>query len=118
MKKEAIDMEDVLERVQDDRELLMELLDIFEQDYADKRKQMDGLIEHNDFEQIKAIAHSIKGAAGNISAKAMQDSCGRMEQSAEERNITAIAETMELLDKQFVELRAHISRLKEAPEKS
>jgi len=29
MKENAIDMKDVMERVQDDRELLMELLDIF-----------------------------------------------------------------------------------------
>ena len=37
MAEDIIDLPDVLERVQDDKELLLELLDIFQEDFVSKR---------------------------------------------------------------------------------
>lgn len=105
-------MEDVLERVQDDRELLMELLEIFEEDCCEKRKLLEESIEKNDFEQIREIVHSIRGAAGNISAKAVQATCAQIEQWAEEQNMTSIKEIKGSLDQHFMELAAYIATLK------
>ena len=55
MKKNAIDLEDVLERVQDDWELLLELLDIFEQDYAVKRPALGQLVQQKNFDKTIAV---------------------------------------------------------------
>ncbi len=118
MKKEVIDMADVLERVQDDRELLMELLDIFEEDYLDKRNLINAMIEQNDPGQIRDIAHSMKGASGNISAKDVEASCEKIERLAEEEDMPGIKEVMPVLDQQFKELQAHIVQLKEDAKKS
>ncbi len=115
MKKEVLDIEEVMERVQDDRELFMELLEIFQEDYAEKRKQLDGLIAQNDLAQIRDVAHSIKGASGNISAKSIEASCEIIERAAEEGNMLLIQETILLLDRQFAELHTIIVQLKEAP---
>ncbi len=116
MKKKVLDMEEVMERVQDDRELFMELLEIFQEDYAEKRKQLDGLITQNHLKQIRDVAHSIKGASGNISAKSIEASCETIERAAEEGNMVLVQETIPLLDRQFSELQARIVQLKEAPE--
>jgi len=40
MGREVLDLNEFLERVQNDKELLLELLDIFVEDFQEKRKQM------------------------------------------------------------------------------
>ncbi len=68
MSNEILDLNEFLERVQDDKELLLELIDIFSEDYAIKRKLLQEAVEQDNFEEIKSISHSLKGASGNISA--------------------------------------------------
>ena len=65
MSDEVLDLNEFLERVQDDKELLLELLDIFSDDYQKKRVQLEEAVNKNDSEQIKSVAHSLKGASGN-----------------------------------------------------
>ena len=111
MDKSILDIKDVLERVQDDWELLMELLDIFSEDYVEKREHLNELIRDNDLEEIRNIAHSIKGAAGNISAKAMHTTCEKIEKLAEANNLAPIKDLLPQLDKQFIELEGCIKEL-------
>jgi two-component system sensor histidine kinase/response regulator len=106
-KTPAIDVEDVLERVQDDKQLLVELLGIFEKDYQDKRKTLGRLVKQSDFDKIKDIIHSVKGASGNISAKAMFASCAKIEELAAKKDIVSIGKLLDTLDKQFVEMQQH-----------
>jgi len=84
----------------------------FENDYSKKRKGIDGFIKSNNYVQLREVAHSLKGAAGNISAKALQDTCSKMEQWAEEQDMKSIAGILGTLDKQFSQLQAHIAELK------
>ena len=56
MSNDIIDLKEVLERVQDDQELFFELLEIFQEDYAEKRKLLDGLVAQKDFGQLRNIA--------------------------------------------------------------
>ncbi len=112
MKKEIIDMDDVMERVQDDRELLMELLDIFQNDYSVKRKLFSQYMTEKNFEQMRDIAHSLKGAAGNISATQMFATCMEIEKKAENNILEGVAELLTLLDQQFQDLQGCIEELK------
>ncbi|HPN57451.1 MAG TPA: Hpt domain-containing protein, partial [Candidatus Omnitrophota bacterium] len=82
MRKDIIDMDDVMERVQDDRELLMELLDIFQNDYITKRGLFKQYLAAKEAEQLRDLAHSLKGAAGNISATQMFATCKDIEKRA------------------------------------
>ena len=108
MEEKVLDLEDVLERVQDDHELLLELFDIFENDYLDKREQLNHLVKENKLEEIRDVAHSMKGAAGNISVKALFSSCANIEQSAEKKDLHSIKPILPVLDKQFADLQAYI----------
>lgn len=116
MDKNILDLQDVMERVQDDRELLMELLDIFSDDYVEKRELLNDLLKDNNAEEVRNIAHSIKGAAGNISAKAIHATCEQMERLAEEKNLAAVNELLAPLDKQFADLQKCIKELKDQKE--
>jgi len=113
MSEQVLDINDVMERVQDDRELLLELLDIFEEDYADKRNSFDELVKNQDAQQIKDIAHSIKGAAGNISAKAIYTTCSEIEKMGEKNDLSRINEMFSKLDEQFKELQIAFAQLRE-----
>ena len=113
MNKDIIDVDDVLERVQDDRELLLELLDIFEEDYLEKRQKLQEFIEQEDFEQIRNLIHSIKGASGNISARAFHATCAQIEQWVEKNDMPRIKGDLSKLDQQFTELRQYIIKLKQ-----
>jgi HPt (histidine-containing phosphotransfer) domain-containing protein len=114
MKDEIIDMEDVMERVQNDRELLMELLDIFETDYAAKREMLNGCVAARDFGQMRDIAHSLKGAAGNISAVRLFSTCMQIEKLAEGDNLDGIDSLLENMDKHFKDLQGYIVKMKSA----
>ena len=110
MSDDAIDMKEVLERVQDDRELLIELLQIFSEDYAQKKKRLDDAIIKNDFEQVRDIAHGFKGASGNISAKKLRISFTDLGQMAKDRDFSKAKEKLDLIDAQFNELQDFVEK--------
>jgi len=113
MSEEAIDLKEVLERVQDDKELLAELFDIFQQDYDVKRKLIQEVVEKNDFEQLKGLAHSLKGASGNISAKKLHVLFMEMEQMAKAQDLSKAAGLLASLDQEYTKLIANIAKLKQ-----
>ena len=108
----AIDLDDVLERVQNDTELLLELLDIFMEDYQKKYNQLKEFVPNKDFEQIRNISHSLKGAAGNISAKDFHHYFSAMEQYAVDNNFEGINEMMQNLQKSFPQLQESVEAIK------
>jgi HPt (histidine-containing phosphotransfer) domain-containing protein len=114
MKKDIIDMDDVMERVQDDRELLMELLDIFQNDYMTKRELFEQYLADRDAGQLRDLAHSLKGAAGNISATQMFATCRDIEKMANDNIFEGMEELFKTLDKQFKDLQACIAELKQS----
>ena len=118
MNKDVLDIEDVLDRVQDDWELLLELFSIFEDDYQEKRQRLTEAMAANDFEQIRNLAHSMKGASGNISAKLVHASCARIEEFAEQNQSAKVKAELAVLDEQFVQLQACIKQLREKYENS
>lgn len=98
---EPVDLTDALERVQDDKELLAELFDIFLEEYPIKRELLEKAIEDNDLEKIREISHGLKGATGNISAKSMHENCKSIEIDAKEGNMDPVSSKVVQLNEQF-----------------
>lgn len=109
MSNEAIDMKDVLERVQDDRELLVELLQIYCDDFVEKLPMLQSAVERNDFEQMRGLAHGLKGASGNISAKSLRMSFMELEEMAKNQDFGRAKEVLAVVQKQFEELKSFIA---------
>ncbi len=112
MSDDIIDLPDVLERVQDDKELLLELLDIYQEDFLIKREALAEAITKKDFAKIKEVAHSMKGASGNISAKRLYATCLQLEQQAKEGNSVGLEDSLKTIDSQFEEIKANTIKLK------
>ncbi|MCA9402031.1 MAG: Hpt domain-containing protein [Candidatus Omnitrophica bacterium] len=113
MSENVIDLKEFLERVQDDKELLLELLDIYTDDYLEKRKLLSRYIQEKDFELVKTTAHSLKGASGNISAKTLRELFLVLEQQAQDLDGARLEEILSDVDHAFAELRKRIAEIKE-----
>ena len=112
MSEEIIDLKDVLERVQDDKELLNELFDIYIEDFVTKRKALGEAIAAHDIVKIKEVAHSMKGASGNISAKPMHAACLQLEILAKEGKTDGMQEVAVGIDGYFEQIKVFAARFK------
>lgn len=113
MNGDVLNLDEFLERVQDDTELLLELLDIFVDDFKAKRLVLSEAVKNNDLDTIASIAHSLKGASGNISAKRIRENALTMEQMAKSGDISNISELLATLDKEFDLLQENIKQVKD-----
>ena len=105
MSDQIIDLPEVLERVQDDKSFLVELLDIFEEDFLKKRAALGQAVAAKDLAKIKEVAHSMKGSSGNVSAKRIYASCLALEKIAKDNSTAGMDELVKAIDAQFAEVR-------------
>ncbi len=112
MSDNVFDLQEFMERVQNDKELLLELLDIFVEDYKTKRQLLSEAIDKQDYEQVRSIAHSLKGATGNISAKALRQTFMQIEEMAKAGNLEGIDKILVILDSQYEELQSRIDAVR------
>ena len=112
MSEEVIDLKDVLERVQGDKELLADLFDIYQEDFVMKRKALGDAITAGDIAKIKEAVHSMKGASGNISAKPMYAACLKLESLVKEGKTDGIQEVASVIDGYFEEVKIFAVRFK------
>ena len=112
MSDDIIDLEEVMERVQDDQELFFELLAIFQEDYEEKRKLINELVAKKDFEQLKNVAHSLKGASSNISAKKIYMYFAQLEKVSEQKEGRQIPSLLANIYEPYTALQGTIEKLK------
>jgi len=90
----------LLERVGGDDEICADILKTFLADVPGRIKEIEDALMRGDNETLKRGAHTIKGAAGNVSAPTLQEAAGRLEAavaagelgSAREKLNTIVAE--------------------------
>jgi HPt (histidine-containing phosphotransfer) domain-containing protein len=113
MDPEILDLDDCLERIQGDRELLLELVDIFLDDAPKKIQQAEQLLRQQSHDALSDVAHGLKGAAGNISAKKLQKIFLEIEEKAKQKTEwTALSLLLEQAKTAFDEFTSYIPALK------
>jgi HPt (histidine-containing phosphotransfer) domain-containing protein len=100
-----IDIDSVLERIGGDESFLKELLDIYIEDFMEKYPQLEQAIEEEDFNSIKEIGHSLKGASGNLSLTGLQETAYGIELSGKEENIEQAKLLFARLKEEFTKLK-------------
>jgi HPt (histidine-containing phosphotransfer) domain-containing protein len=102
--RESIDRVALLERVEGDQELLGEMIQLFLGDVPQLFEAMRKALQQGDMVLLERSAHSMKGAAGNLSAQVTQNAALQLEQSAKKRdaesskkNLTALEGAVERL---------------------
>ena len=84
--REQIDRVSLLERVEGDQELLTEMIHLFQADAPNLLAAMRDALERGDMAVLERSAHSLKGAASNLSAKATAAAALQLERDANNKN--------------------------------
>jgi CheY-like chemotaxis protein len=97
----VIDSNDLLDRLDGDRALLAELVDVFRVDYPSSLMAVQNAIESKNGDDLRRSAHSLKGALGNLSATKASVLAAELEQKGK---LAQIADAQPLLDQLKIEI--------------
>ncbi len=103
--EEIFDKESALDRMDGDVELLKNIIQIYLEDIPTQIQSLQQALEQNDEQLIQHLAHTIKGASGNIGAAALQKTANQMEIAAKKEDLSSAPDLLRLLLKGFAELR-------------
>jgi HPt (histidine-containing phosphotransfer) domain-containing protein len=108
---------EALDRVDGDRDLLSELVGIFFSEFESNVSSMRSALDSSDAKTFGRVAHSIKGAAGNIGAVQVAVVALRLEQLAAGPSLGSAAADVERLVRSAEEFRSvfESSRAKDFP---
>ncbi len=92
-----IDMDDLRSRIGNDEDFAAELIRTFTDSLSKTVSDIRTCIAGADFEGLCRVSHTLKGAAANVSAKAISVIAARLEEHAENKNIAEIGKEFALL---------------------
>ena len=84
----------MLERVEGDQELLVEMIHLFQSDAPNLLAAMSEAVQRGDMALLERSAHSLKGAASNLSAGAAAAAAQRLEKDAKNKDAAAAEATL------------------------
>jgi CheY-like chemotaxis protein len=78
----GVDISEALQRLRGDMPLFRRILKQFVAKWTGLPKQLNDALSTGDLTRLRHLAHTLKGTAGNISAKALQAAAGQLEKAA------------------------------------
>ena len=112
MSEITFDFDEFMDRVQNDKELLFKLLDIFINDFQDKRQLLGEAIATGNPRTVEHVAHFLKGSCGNISAKALRAIFFILEEKGRRDDIEGVEKYLADIDRKFEDLMVEIGELR------
>jgi CheY-like chemotaxis protein len=78
--EESFAMSELLERVDHDRELMRDLLEIFKEEFPQRLEELREAANCTDLKRVASASHALKGMMANLSANRAATLAGRLEQ--------------------------------------
>ena len=94
-----LDVAQALERMDGDRALLLDLVDVFLADLPTQMQAITAALAKRDAAALIRPAHSITGSAGNLSALALQELAEQMVQAGRSGNLDAAEHLLPQIDR-------------------
>jgi len=107
----VLDVQRLKDFLGDDPELLAELLDVFVTSTAGTLARLAAAIADRDGSAVKALAHEMRGACGNLGAEAMVRLAKRIEQALADGDWAAVDALNDQLGPAFAAVRQAIAAL-------
>lgn len=82
-----IDLVSVMARIGGDKSFLIQLIDIYIEDFVAKYELLKKAVKQSDFKAIQMIGHSLKGSSGNLSLNGLYEISSGIESSGKEKDI-------------------------------
>jgi HPt (histidine-containing phosphotransfer) domain-containing protein len=104
------DREDFVERLMGDEDLAKGILSVFIQDMASQFVRLAQALAAGDTKTLRMASHSVKGAAGSVSAPEMQEKARKLEASAAIGDLVAASTVLPELVSSFDRARPLMER--------
>ena len=108
---ELIDRVSLLERVEGDRELLTEMIHLFQEDAPKLLAAMRDALQRGDMAVLERSAHSLKGAASNLSAKATAAAALQLERDAKNKDAESAKKSLAEVERAVEQLLPALAEL-------
>jgi len=102
----------VLERLAGDESFLEELLSMYFEDFPKKCAELQKAVEHQKFDLIFKLGHSLKGSSANLSMPLLQEASFQVETAGKDKNIENAKKALILLEQDFKRLKDFLSEKK------
>ncbi|AWI79627.1 hypothetical protein CEW87_09725 [Parazoarcus communis] len=99
MHMDGFDFKAALNRLAHDRALLVRLIRGFSRDFADWAQRFRAALADGDLSTAVRLAHTLKGAAGNVGATQLQTTAGQLEVALAQGDADAADRTIDMLTK-------------------
>jgi HPt (histidine-containing phosphotransfer) domain-containing protein len=92
MPKSILDLTELLERVENDRELIRDLLLIFKEEFPRHLRTLRDAVDSMDGKKVEAEAHTMKGMLSNLAATSAAKAAARLEELGRNQEAFAFQE--------------------------
>jgi HPt (histidine-containing phosphotransfer) domain-containing protein len=93
----------------DDRVFFSDLFKTYDEDNSIRIEKLKSLMNTNDAAAIEDLAHSIKGASGNVGAERLRELATDLETMGRERELSQAPSIIELMVSEFEKVKAFIN---------
>jgi HPt (histidine-containing phosphotransfer) domain-containing protein len=100
----AVNLTDLLARVENDRELMRELIGIFKEDFPYLLQSLQESVARQDVKKVQDTSHALKGMLSGLSVMQAAATASRLEQMAREGNTSGLTVALALLESQVAQL--------------
>lgn len=105
---QPIDFSSVLERISGDVSFLQDLLNLFFQEFGEKKELLEQALSRGDSIQIQEVGHSLKGASANLSLVPLQKLGLAIEMAGREENLDKARVAIAALGAEFQRLKTYL----------
>jgi CheY-like chemotaxis protein/HPt (histidine-containing phosphotransfer) domain-containing protein len=105
----VFDTASAVERVGGSFELLIQICGMFMEGWEDSRSEFKAALEAQDAEEIRRVAHRVKGTAGNLSAIKVAERAARLEKLGSSGQVDEAVQEFRRLEEAVVAFRQAVS---------
>ncbi|MGR3302667.1 MAG: Hpt domain-containing protein [Candidatus Scalindua sp.] len=102
--KTVFDKDEALKIIDNDKEFLKELIEIFINDASEHMLEIEEAVDSRNNEALEKSAHKLKGAVANFGKNATTDTARKLETMGRENNLDGVEEVYDTLVKDIESL--------------
>ena len=108
----AVNFPELMSRVEDDREFLLELLDVFHLDFPRYHQELRAALSQKNLPQVAFVSHTLKGMLANLAASRAAAVLGNLEQLAKQGKTEALEGVAEEFEHEMTGVLAELETFK------
>jgi len=111
MEEKLIDLEIALDRLDGDKEFLVELLNEMNDQMGPTLVDIEQAVALNDYDQLRAVAHGMKGASSNLGVDRIAAYFKKLEEMGVARSAAGAERVIEKIKQAHIELLEYLKTI-------